>query len=238
MSDIQVFDDKTQLAQAAAKQTVKILNAAIDEYARATWVLAGGSTPLLAYKIIATNYAEAVDWKSVTVVIGDERIGSLDSSDNNWQSIDEIIGELPTIKVRPMSDLSAEEAAEDYSDQLADLPTVDNGLPRFDLIWLGVGQDGHTLSLFPEHGSLSPSNNLVIPVHDSPKPPQDRISLSLRALQGVQNALILASGTDKKNAITSAQKGVSLPIELAVSIVETHQGNVTWLLDHDAAPTD
>ena len=238
MSDIQVFDDKTLLAEAAAKQTVEILKAAIDEYSRASWVLAGGSTPLLAYKIIASQYADAIDWEKVTVIIGDERIGPLDGPDNNWNVIDDIIGELTTIKIRPMSDLSAEEAAEDYSQQLTDLPTVDNGLPRLDLLWLGVGEDGHTLSLFPQHNSLLPSSDLVIAVHDSPKPPRDRISLSLRALQGTQEALILATGSDKKEVVSIAQKAGSLPIALAVSIIKTHDGNITWLVDQDAAPTD
>jgi 6-phosphogluconolactonase len=238
MTQIQVFDDKTKLAENAAKQTIDILNAAIEEYARATWVLAGGSTPLLAYKIIASQYADAVDWEKVTVIIGDERIGPLDGPDNNWHAVDDIIGSLPTIKTRPMSDLSSEEAAEDYSQQLLNLPKVDNGLPRFDVIWLGVGDDGHTLSLFPQHESLLPSSDLVIAVHGAPKPPHDRISLSLRAMQGVQNVLVLAAGADKKDAIAAAQKGGSLPIALALSIIETHDGKITWLLDHEAAPTD
>src|ERR1700757_3206992 len=131
MNNVQVFDDTTKLAEAAAAQSVDILKAAIDEYERATWVLAGGSTPLLAYKIIATNYADAIDWEKVTVIIGDERIGPLDGPDNNWKAIDDILGEMPTIKTRPMSDLTAEEAAEDYSQQLLNLPKADNGLPRF-----------------------------------------------------------------------------------------------------------
>jgi 6-phosphogluconolactonase len=235
MSDIQVFKDKTLLAEAAAKRIVEILGDAVDEYSRATWVLAGGSTPLLAYKIIASNYTDAIDWASVTIVIGDERIGSLDSEDNNWQAIDKILGGLPLIKIRPMSDLTAEEAAEDYSNQLANLPTADNGLPRFDLLMLGVGEDGHTLSLFPQHASLLPTSDIVIPVHDSPKPPSDRISLSLRAVQGVQTALVLASGTDKKEAVEKGQKGAGSPIGLVASIIETHEGKVVWFIDHDAA---
>ncbi len=235
---MKIYDDKTQLAEAAAARAIAVLKASIGEYGHATWALAGGSTPLLAYKIIAAKYADAIDWEKVTVIIGDERIGPLDGPNNNWHTIDEIIGHLPTTKIRPNSNLSAEEAAEDYSRQLSRLPVIDNGLLRFDLLWLGVGDDGHTLSLFPRHNSLLPSGDLVIAVHDSPKPPNDRISLSLRALQGTQVAVILAAGSDKKEAITRAQNGESLPIALAVSIIETHDGNITWLLDRDAAPTD
>lgn len=238
MANLQVFDDSTQLAKAAAKLTIDILKETIDDYDRAVWVLAGGTSPLLVYKTIVANYRNAVNWTKVTVVIGDERIGPLDGLDNSWQAIDAIIGGLPITKLRPMSDLSAEEAAEDYSQQLMNLPKADSGLPRFDLIWLGLGQDGHTLSLFPRHESLLPSNGVVIPVHHSPKPPKDRISLSLRALQGAQNAIIIASGADKKDAVTKAQKSSNLPIALAASIIETHDGNITWLVDKSAAPTD
>ena len=238
MSDIRVFEDKTKLAEAVAKQTITALRVAISEYGTATWVLAGGSTPQLAYEIIASQYSDALDWAAVTVLIGDERIGPLDGPDNNWHSIDQVIGKLPTIKFRPSSDLSAEEAATDYSEKLAKLPVADNGLPRLDVVWLGIGKDGHTLSLFPLHDSLLPSSRLVVPVYNSPKPPSDRISLSLRALQGAQSAFILSSGADKKDAVAAAHKGGSLPIALAASIIATHEGTVTWFVDKDAAPTD
>ena len=238
MYKTQVFEDKSELAEAAAKQTIDILRRAIDDHGQATWVLAGGSTPLLAYKIIASNYADAIDWSKVTVVMGDERLGPLDGPDNNWYAIDQIIGKLPTVKLRPQSDIPAEDAAADYSQKLLPLPQADNGLPQFDLVWLGVGEDGHTLSLFPQHSGILPSANLVVPIHESPKPPRDRISLSLRALQGAKHALVLADGADKKAAVSSALQTHSLPIALACSIIATHDGKIEWLLDKEAAPTD
>lgn len=236
MNDVQIFDDKAQLAKAIAKQTIAVLSAAISDYGSATWVLAGGSTPLSAYQIIASDYSGSLDWEKITVIIGDERIGPLDGPDNNWHAIDAVIGKLPTAKIQPASNLSAEQAAKEYSEKLAQLPKADNGLPRFDLVWLGVGQDGHTLSLFPQHNSLLPSGDLVIPVHDSPKPPSDRISLSLRALQGIKSAMILASGSEKRPAVQGALSGSSSPIALAASIIETHEGTVTWFLDKTVAP--
>jgi 6-phosphogluconolactonase len=235
MNDMQVFNDQTKLAEAAAKQTVDILKTAIDTNGSATWVLAGGSTPLLAYKIIANNYADAIDWAKVAVIIGDERIGPLDGPDNNWNAIDQIIGNLPTHKLRPQSDKSASDAASDYQYQLTSLPTVDNGLPRWDLLWLGMGTDGHTLSLFPNHSSLLPNAELVIPVHDSPKPPLDRISLSLRAVQGAATVMVLITGEDKKTAVADALSGKLSPIGLVTNIVKTHGGSVHWLVDSTAS---
>jgi 6-phosphogluconolactonase len=238
MNNVRIFDDRAALAEAAAKQTVKILQETIEQKGSATWVLAGGSTPLAAYEIIAEKYHDSLDWTRVTVLIGDERIGATDGPDNNWHAVDQIIGSLPTRKLRPQSDQSAEDAANNYQEQISSLPLTSAGLPCLDLVWLGVGADGHTLSLFPSHPSLLPTSQLVISVHDSPKPPPDRISLSLRALIGAQAVMIIASGKDKQAAISTAITGGSSPIALAASIIKTHDGRVTWLVDKSAAPTD
>lgn len=232
---MRAFGNMDLLAKAAARQAVRILGRAIDAYGGAVWVLSGGSTPLAAYTVIASDYVDALDWSKVTVLIGDERIGALDGEDSNWHAINKIIGILPTTKLRPFSDQTAENAASNYSLQLASLPKLENGLPRLDLVWLGVGEDGHTLSIFPGHASLQPTSDLVIPVHDAPKPPADRISLSLRALQGAATVTFLAVGADKKAAVAAACNGGQSPAGLAVTIVETHEGVVHWLVDAAAA---
>lgn len=231
MSSVQTFDTKESLAHAAAEQAVDTLRKSIDTTGHASWVLAGGSTPLAAYAVVAGSFATALDWTKVTFLLGDERIGDPEGEFNNWHAIMKVLGNLPARKLAPTSTLSAEDSATDYADYFNILPKAGNGLPQIDLLWLGVGEDGHTLSLFPNHPGLFPSSNLVVPIHDSPKPPRDRISLSLRALQGVQNAMILASGTEKQAAVQSALGGNNSPIALAVSIIETHEGNVSWLLD-------
>ena len=238
MTQVKTFDSQNDLAQAVAKATIDVLRASIDTHGQGVWVFAGGSTPLLAYKAIATDYADALDWAKVTVVMGDERIGPLDGPDSNWHTINQVIGDLPTIKLHPHTDQTAEDAAADYEMQLDSLPKNDMNLPRFDLAWLGIGQDGHTLSLFPQHDSLIPTGNLAIAVHNAPKPPGDRISLSLRALSSTHTAMILASGADKKEAVTQALQGNGhLPIALAEKVITAYDGAVTWFLD-SAAATD
>lgn len=237
MSTIKTFENKEELAKAAAETAVRFLSASVERYGTATWVLAGGSTPLAAYQVIATTHQDALDWSRVTFLLGDERIGPLDGPDNNWHAIDTILSQIPARRFRPTSDQPAEDAAKEYENIFMVTPKSESGLPRLDLVWLGVGSDGHTLSLFPNHTSLFPSSSLVIPVHDSPKPPRDRISFSLRALQGVQHAMVLASGADKRDAISGAQSGNNSPIALAISIIETHDGDVGWFLD-TAAATD
>lgn len=239
MKDVKVFDDTAKLAKSAAELTVKILRKAIDESNSATWVLAGGSTPLAAYEVIASTHSDSLDWSKVTIIIGDERIGPLDGPDNNWHAIEKIIGILPTKKLRPISDKSPEDVVMDYEEKMNGLPKSDNGLPRFDLAWLGVGADGHTLSMFPNHSSLLPKGGgLVSAVYDSPKPPAERISLTLRAMQGTKNAIVLATGKDKKAAIEHAVNGGQSPIALVANIIETHEGHITFMIDRDAAPSD
>lgn len=238
MSNVQVFDDATQLAEEAAKQTVAILKKAIRERGSATWVLAGGSTPLLGYKILAANYLDAIDWSQVTVLLGDERIGPMDGPDNNGNAVNHSLGGLSVVKLFPKVDQDSNTAAAAYEQQLATLPLGESGLPRFDLAWLGVGEDGHTMSLFPRHESILPSGGLVAAVSAAPKPPTDRISLTLRALQGCSTVLILATGSAKKAAISEAIHGGHTPIAIAASIIGTHEGTVTWMVDQEAAPTD
>lgn len=238
MKEAQVFDDTNQLAEAVAKQTIDALKTAIREYGSAVWVLAGGSTPLPAYKIIAEQYADALGWSLVTTIMGDERIGPSDGPDNNWHQINQILGHLPAKKIIPNSNQSAEDAASEYESQITKISRGENGVPRLDVVWLGMGADGHTLSLFPSHNSIAPTTELVTAVHDSPKPPSDRISLTLRAIQGAVDVFILATGEDKKPAIAQAQKGGHTPIALVVNIIKTHRGAVSWFIDKNADPTD
>lgn len=233
MSQPQIFSDGHTLAEAALKQSFEILHQSIDAHDVAVWVLAGGSAPLLAYQLITQKYLDAIDWSKVTFLIGDERIGPLNGPDNNWQTINQLfLRHIPQATfMRPPTDQSAEEAADSYEKQLSILPQAKSGVPRFDLVWLGMGEDGHTLSLFPKHPDFGPTNRLVIPIHNSPKPPADRISLTLHALTGAGHTMILTSGNNKAAAIKQAlQKDSSLPIASAAQATNAH-----WLIDKAAA---
>lgn len=227
-----IFADTQALADAAAAQAIAVLGEAIAAHSRATWVLAGGSTPMQTYRRIAEAYLDKLDWSRITFIIGDERIAPLDSPDSNWQAVEQtLLRHIPSATfLRPLSDQPAELAAADYTQQLARLPQH-AGLPRFDLVWLGVGEDGHTLSLFPDHPSSQPTNQLVIPVHDAPKPPADRISLSLHALSGTQQTTILAAGAGKA-AILQAAFAPDSTLPIAEAALRT---NAQWLLDTAAA---
>jgi 6-phosphogluconolactonase len=166
------------------------------------------------------------------VVMGDERIVPLAHKDSNWGQVSpylDALGISDENRLVPLVEGGAEGAAADY-DQLL------QQLPQLDVVWLGVGEDGHTLSLFP--GRDSHSNSLAMPVHNSPKPPADRMSLTLAALQKAKTCFILAAGEGKAPVITRALHGdMALPVAQAAQTIMQNGGTVTWLLDTGARGT-
>lgn len=240
MADVRIKTDLPELAAAAAELTVEVLRRAIARRGRANWLLAGGTAPMGAYHLLASAYRTQVDWSNVYVAIGDERCVPLDSPDASWPLIEQaLLQTLPIPKdqqLQPKSDLSAEVAALDYEQQLASLIVDDDSAPHFDMVWLGMGEDGHTLSLFPGHAALKYTEPFVVAVHNSPKPPPDRISLTLRALTNATNCLIMATGSGKAEVIGQIfNDHVALPIKQAADTLENAGGQVIWLFDEAAA---
>ena len=239
MTHKQVVQTPEEVVQLAVEALITDLQEAILNQGMATWVLAGGTLPARAYTLLAEKYLHSIDWSKVNFLIGDERCVPNDSPDSSWgQAAEAFLDKLPLsdYSIRPKTDGSAEEAAEDYQKVLEQLPHKKHGLPQYDIVWLGVGEDGHTLSLFPNHPSLEPTDELVIPVHDSPKPPPDRISLTLHALRGTQKAYIIAAGVGKQEILAQVvEPDCLLPIRQAADTITEAGGDVCWLLDEAAA---
>jgi 6-phosphogluconolactonase len=240
MADVRVKTDLTELAGAAAELTVEVLRRAIANRGQANWLLAGGTAPMGAYRLLANAYRTQVDWSKVYVAIGDERCVPFDSPVASWPLIDQALLQVVSVptgqQLRPKSDLPAEAAAIDYEEQLNRLIAEDDSVPHFDMVWLGMGEDGHTLSLFPDNPGLKNTEPLVVPVHDSPKPPPDRISLTLRALKNTANCLVMSAGSGKSAVIGQIfNDGATMPIKQAVDTIEAASGQVTWLFDQAAA---
>lgn len=233
MSEIRTYSTVTKLADAAAQNAVEILQLAIERSGSASWVLAGGTSPLMAYEKLASDYAGELDWSKVTVLIGDERMAPLDHKDSNWGTILGIFDESSSLslvqRIIPNTTGSVEASAELYDNAIRQA-----GIDRFDLVWIGVGEDGHTLSLFPDNAALTDSSEAwIIPVHDSPKPPSERFSLSLKALEHVHELVIFAVGKAKKDILRQARMKGGLPVSIVADTVETHGGEVRWLYDDE-----
>jgi 6-phosphogluconolactonase len=237
MANIQINNTSESLASLAAAMTVNALADAITKKGRAIWCLAGGNTPAAAYKKIVLDYKEELPWQKVWIILGDERCVPESDNDSNWGQIKNIfegIGIPEDQKIMPDFSLKSQAAADYYNDQLTSLIEPGKTDLVIDILWLGIGEDGHTLSLFPGKKDLY-KNMLITIVDDSPKPPPQRISLTLKALNAVTSCLIICSGNDKAEAIAGAVNSKDLPITKVVEKIESQDGAVTWLLDEPAA---
>ena len=237
---VEVVEGRDGIADAAARRALADLEVAVEAHATATWVLAGGGTPTAAYRRLAASDLRAgVEWDRVRVAIGDERCVPVDHPESNWgQAAAALLDHVPlpdANRLRMAAELPAERAADEYEDTLARLPEATTGVPRLEVVWLGVGEDGHCLSLFPGRPEVEVADRLVVAVHGAPKPPRDRISLTLAALAGVERLVVLAAGSAKAEPVARARAGEDLPISRAVEAVEGAGGTVTWLLDRAAA---
>lgn len=240
MIEIKRLTSDSDIATEAARQSSIILKNTLEKRDIATFVLAGGRLPQVAYRILLDSYKSTFDWSSILFLIGDERCVPLNDSQSSWLSaalpMFKAHPEIPADhKLRPPSQLPAEQAADSYEKTLQALPYQKNGVPIFDLIWIGIGEDGHTLSLFPNHPDNIRTNHLVIPIHNAPKPPPDRITFSEHALSGVRHAVAFINGESKADVVSQIAAGDhSFPIVQASQNIESHGGHVTWLVDNAA----
>jgi 6-phosphogluconolactonase len=237
---IEKYETSADVAAEAARSAVAVLKQAIDTFGEARWVLAGGSSPMSAYKVIVAEYADALDWSKVVAVIGDERAVGVESPDSNWGQVGPVLfgtDETSAVRgLRPVTEQGAEIAATQYNDALGALIGAGETAPRFDLVWLGVGEDGHTLSLFPGHPEFREDDeDLVVPIHNSPKPPSDRITLTTKSLTNARNAAIFATGAGKRDALAAALSEKTLPIARVSAVLEGGGAHVRWLFDAPAA---
>ena len=238
---VEVLADADELAEAAASAAARDLADAVAAGGEATWVLAGGGTPLAAYRLLAGEPLRgAVPWQRLRVVMGDERAVPRDHPESNWGRTAEALLDAVPIpdagRLRPRGELPVEQAAADYERQLRALPATVDGWPRLDLVWLGVGEDGHTLSLFPGRPEVAVADRVVVAVRGAPKPPPERIGLSLAALRGAGRCVVVASGAGKADPVARALAGDdALPLTLAVRTATAAGASVTWLLDEAAA---
>ena len=191
------------VAQAACARILHAAQLAISDRGSFKIVLAGGTTPLLCYRLLS---AAASDWGKWHVYYGDERcLPPSDSQRNSMQAAAALLDRvaIPADQVHPIpAELGAAPAARSYT------ATVTGATP-FDLVLLGLGEDGHTASLFPGH--THPEAAIVVPVYQAPKPPSERVSLNFSTLSNSRQILFLVAGESKKSAVASWRRGDPLP---------------------------
>ena len=212
MAEFSVFESAEDVAAAAAADIAE----ALREGSR-TLVLAGGTTPRRCYELLAER---EVDWGRVAVLFGDERCVPPDDPESNYRMAREALLDrtAPATVYRMPGELGPDEGAEAYRRVVATETPLD-------VVVLGVGEDGHTASLFPGHPVLR-AHGLVVGVRDSPKPPSERITLTLGVLRAARRVNILATGAGKAEAVALAKRG-QVPSGMIAG--------ARWLIDRAAA---
>lgn len=235
-STVVVHPSKQALADAAAARLVVALVDAQSARGVAHVSLTGGSMGSeIVRSLAATPARAAVDWTRVHVWWGDERyLPAGDPDRNDTQNDDaglDTLGLDPAHVHRvagPDASASAEESAQAYADAIHAA-----GHDAFDVMVLGVGPDGHIASLFPHHPAAGTTDAMAVAVHDSPKPPPDRVSLTRECLERSRLVWFLVAGGDKADAVRRGVTGSPFAETPAAHVLGSEQ--TLWLVDTDAA---
>ncbi|HUB03130.1 MAG TPA: 6-phosphogluconolactonase [Terriglobales bacterium] len=235
---IEVLPTPADLFLAAAEEFVRVGNTAIAARGRFTVALSGGSTPKSLYSLLATNHADFT-WNRTFLFFGDERHVPPDHPDSNYRMVNESLLKKIAIPSENVFRVKAENpdaarAASEYEAQLIRFFALKpNEFPRFDLIFLGLGPDGHTASLFPGSEGLKEKSKMVI-ANWVEKFKTDRISFTYPVLDNSAEVIFLASGPDKADMVKQVLEGDTQPPPPAQQ-VQLENGELLWMLDQAAA---
>lgn len=206
MAEWQLLADAEAVAREACAQICAAADFALQDHGRFSLVLAGGTTPRRTYQLLAETEQQ---WDRWCLYYGDERCLPIDDLERNSCMVrDTGLAALVGLHAEIPAELGAEPGAASYSE------IIQAALP-FDMVLLGIGEDGHTASLFPGHHW---SQQAVLAVHHSPKPPLDRVSLSVSTLQAARQLLILVTGQGKREAVKAWRAGEYLPIAAVAAV--------------------
>jgi 6-phosphogluconolactonase len=242
LRDIVRFADIDALSRDAAQRVTAL--AAISERAGKPFTLAltGGSSPGALYRLLATPpYRESISWSNVHLFFGDERCVPPDANESNFRQAQETLInglDIPPANIHRMQGElpDHEQAAREYEAELTEFFALQPGqFPRFDLILLGMGPDGHCASLFPHKPALHESNRLVTSTPPGLEPFVPRITLTLPTLNSAAEVLFLVPDGRKAGVLARILEGPDEPDALPSQQVRPPNGAVTWLITNAAA---
>lgn len=237
---IEVFRDTNSLAARAAALFADLAQHAIAERGRFSVALSGGSTPKKMYQLLAAPpLCDTITWPDVHVFWGDERYVAPDDDDSTYKMTGEaLLAHVPlpaaNIYLVPTIGGTPESTAASYEQTIRAF--FGDHDPAFDLILLGMGPDGHTASLFPGlPAAAEPTEALVLPVDDAPKPPPTRITFTFPLINQARQVVFLIAGADKAATLQQVLHGPVDPAALPAQGVRPTNGSLIWLIDEAAA---
>jgi 6-phosphogluconolactonase len=231
--------DTAALAEAAAAAILQAAQAAVAAHGRFTIALAGGATPALTYTRLAlTPFVDVMPWDKTWVFFGDERMVPPDHPESNFRMADErLLSKVPLppdhlFRMRGEAE-DSEAAAVDYGRALAEICSERRGgVPRLDLVLLGVGVDGHTASLFPGSPAVREIFRPVAAVHAAAAAIPERLTITLPVINAAARVFVLVSGSEKTKVVKAILHDKAL---LPAGMVGPGDGELWWFVDEAAA---
>jgi 6-phosphogluconolactonase len=232
---IEVYDSLQQLEEAAAKVMASASEKAIRERGTSLLVLSGGETPRGVYRrLAAPPWRDRIDWSRTHLLFGDERAVPPDHPLSNYGMVNAELLSRVSINGdnvhRVKGELNADDAARLYEKEVTDLLGDADG--RFDMVLLGVGEDGHTASLFPDAPELLAPPRATVSV---PGPKAWRISMTAPQLNGAREIVFLVAGDRKASIVRRILELNGPTAELPASLIRPPDGRLLWMLDRAAA---
>jgi len=240
--ETRILENAPAIARAAAAEFLSAAEEAAAEQGRFTVALAGGSTPKALYSLLANDpaFRSNVPWDRTYFFFGDERHVPPGDPDSNFRMANEAMLARVPLLPRQVNRIKGEypdaaDAAREYENTLHDFwGLAEAQFPRFDLILLGMGPDGHTASLFPGTQALEETKRLVV-ANRVPKFDTDRITFTAPVINNAARILFMAHGEDKASALRAVLEGPYQPRLFPAQLIQPKNGKVLWLVDNTAA---
>lgn len=229
--DMKIFEDVDSVCRFVAERMIALAESGEN----VSISLSGGSTPKRLFKMLTDEFSD-VNWQNVHFYWGDDRCVPAESSESNYGEAKRLFFDfckVPPENIHFVNGIvDPEVAAEDYSKEILDNVVQREDLPSFDLIILGMGNDGHTASIFPDRQDLWFSEKICeVAVH--PESGQKRVSITGPVINNAKAVLFLCTGSGKKDMVATVVNGEDL--SLPASQVAPVDGELIWCLDKDAA---
>jgi 6-phosphogluconolactonase len=239
---IQLFNHCSEIASYAAKEVARIAAEAASSRGVFSIALSGGSTPKMLYALMAEHPSlrNSLPWDKMNVFFGDERHVGPGHADSNYQmAADSMLSKVP-LRPEQIHRIKGEypdaaQAAAEYEDVIRRQFSLQSGnFPRFDVVLLGMGNEGHTLSLFPGTKALHETQRIVASNWVG-KLYTDRITLTAPAANAAANVIFMVTGSDKACALKAVLEGPQEPEQLPAQMIQPSNGSLYWLIDAAAA---
>lgn len=235
---VQVFSDLEEISHKAAEVFTNFSRSCIASQKKFSAAISGGSTPRKLYRLLGSaEYSPQVDWQRVHLFWADERCVPKEHEESNFKAaFDRLLSKasIPDENIhRIRGEEDPERGARDYEEDIRKFFGM-SGLPMFDLVILGMGEDGHTASLFPGSSLLEERIRLAAPVYLD-RPNRNRITLTLPVLNNATQILFLVAGHSKADIVYEILGDGRKKERYPAGLISPDHGSVTWLIDQEAA---